>query len=259
MNSKKVDVVILAGAEAGEIHPENPSLSRAMVHVAGKPMLQWVVDAFHSAPSIGRIVVVGDVDIENIDTVVEPGGSFIENIRKGLEEVGRSEHVVLATCDIPLLTPEAVEDFIQKAGKIGADFAYPIVPKVECEQRYPGIKRTYLRTADGVFTGGNIVLVNPQFVLDNWRVINEAYAARKQVLKLARIIGLGVLLRAAFAIIFPRLLRISVLENAAARIVGGKIAAVVSTYPEIAEDIDKYSDLTAIEEFLARKAEKQTN
>ncbi len=253
MNDGPVDVIVLAGAPAGELLPENPGVSRAMVPVAGKAMAQWVVDAFRGVTSVGQIVVVGDVSLEGVDNVLPPARDFVENVRKGLECVGPGEAVILASSDIPLLTSESVEDFIERARKEDADFVYPIVPRSHCEARYPAVKRTYLRTADGVFTGGNLVLVRPQFVLGNWRIIREAYEARKHVLRLARIIGLSVVLRVVLAMIYPRLLKVSALEKAAGRLLNGRVASVVSPYPELAEDVDKISDLLAIEKFLEQR------
>ncbi|MGB9620585.1 MAG: hypothetical protein ACPL7K_09255, partial [Armatimonadota bacterium] len=152
--------------------------------------------------------------------------------------------------DIPLLTPEAVDDFLERAMKLDADLAYPIIPRAHCEARYPGIKRTYLRTGDGVFTGGNLMLVRPEFVIRNWETIARAHAARKHVLQLARMIGAGVLFRCLAARLFPGLLRVSMLENAAGRMLGARLAAVVCAHPEIGEDVDKPSDVKVVERFL---------
>lgn len=253
MGEEKVDVVILAGAPAGELFPEDRLRSRGMVPVAGKAMVQWVVDAFRGAGLIGRIIVVGAVSVDGADVILQPGESFVENIKRGLEALDSSELVVIATCDIPLLTPQAVDDFVSKARKADADFVYPIVPRTYVEKRYPGARRTYVRTMEGVFTGGNMVLVKPSFILQNWDAIEQAYKARKQVTRLARIIGLGILLRVVFAKIWPGLLRISLLEKTVARVLKCSVAVVVSAYPEIAEDVDKPSDLVAVERFLMRR------
>ncbi|MDH7601835.1 MAG: NTP transferase domain-containing protein [Armatimonadota bacterium] len=253
MSKSNIGVVILAGAQAGQLFPQNSSISRGMVPVAGKPMVQWVVDAFRGVPSVDRIVVVGDVDVVGADAVVPPCGGFVDNLRKGLECMEPDQKVILASCDIPMLTAESVEDFIGRAREANADFVYPIVPRSQCEAQYPGVKRTYLRTADGVFTGGNLVLVNPRFVLENWRIIREAYEARKHVLRLARIIGLSIVFRVLISMVCPRALKVSDLERAAARLLSGSVAAVVSEYPEIAEDVDKPSDLHAVERFLEKR------
>jgi len=247
----KVNAVILAGATAGpELCPEEENISRAMISLGQKTMLQWVVDALRESPSIDRIIAVGTVSAEGLDEVVKPGESLVSNLDLGIRAAGTSEPVLVVSADIPMLTSEAVEDFISRAAALGVDMAYPIISKPDCEKRHAELKRTYLKTGDGVFTGGNLMLIRPDFIARNWDAIADAYAARKQVVKLARMIGIGVLARLAFAQVFPGALRVSMLENAVSRMLKGKVAAVVSCYPEIGEDVDKPSDLEAVRKIM---------
>ncbi len=248
----KVDAILLAGAPAdAQMSPEGTRTSRAMVRIGDKTMLQWVVDALRASPSIGRIVAVGDVAGDGLDIVIDPGESLVSNMRSGIEALETNERVLIVSSDIPLLTAEAVEDFVGKAEPLGVDMAYPVIERSQCEARYPGIKRTYLKTADGVFTGGNIMLVSPEFVSRNWETISGAYAARKHVSQLARMIGVGVFLRVIIAQVIPSVLTLSALERAASRMLGASLQAVVSAYPEIGEDVDKPSDLEAVRVLLA--------
>ncbi len=247
----KVNALILAGAPAGvEMSPDGGDISRAMLPIGGKTMLQWVVDALRGSPSVGRIVAVGRVEADGLDRAVEPRDSLVANMKLGLETIGRCEAVLIVSADVPMLTSDAVEDFLADAGELDADMAYPIIRKADCEARHPDLRRTYLKTGDGMFTGGNIMLVRPDFVQRNWHAIEDAYAARKHVAQLARMIGLGTLLRVLLGQAFPALLRVSALENAASRMLGGKVAAVISAYPEIGEDVDKPSDLVAVRAIL---------
>lgn len=246
----KVDSIILAGAPAGPELADDPSISRAMVRVGAKTMVQRVVDALRSANCRGRVIAIGEVSADRIDDVIPPGPDLVTNIRLGIESLETSEPVLIVSSDIPLLTAEAVDDFVARALPLEVDLAYPIVAKRHCEARYPELKRTYLKTADGVFTGGNLMLVRPSFVFDHWQEIAGAYAARKHILQLARMIGLGVLLRVAAAQVIPSLLRVSTLEHAVARMLGANVAVVVSDHPEIGEDVDKPSDLEAVRRIL---------
>jgi 2-phospho-L-lactate guanylyltransferase (CobY/MobA/RfbA family) len=217
-----------------------------MIDIRGKTMLQWVVDALRGSKYVGRITAVGDVSAEGLDMVVPPGESLVDNIKLGIDSLGAMRHALIVSSDIPLLTPEAVDDFVERAINLDVGLAYPILTKASSEAKYPGMTRTYLTTADGVFTGGNIMLVSPEFIEKNWEAVQSAYAARKQVFRLARMIGLGVLLRVIAARFVPSVLRVSMLEQAVSRMLGAKVAAVVSDYPEIGEDVDKPSDLEAV-------------
>lgn len=240
----------MAGAPAGaELSPAAPSISRAMIPLGDKTMLQWIVDALRGASSVGRIVAVGDVSADGLDEVVAPGDGLVGNMKLGLGAVGPCDAVLVVCSDVPLLTAQAVDDFVTRAVGLGVDMAYPIIRQGDCA-KHPGLKRTYLKTGDGVFTGGNIMLLRPDFVERNWKAIQESYEARKQIGKLARMIGVGVLVRVIFAQAFPGALRVAALEQAASRMLGGKVVAVVSSYPEIGEDVDKPSDLAAVRRIL---------
>lgn len=244
----KLDVVILAGAPAGaDLSPDAPQLSKAMLSVGDKTMLQWIVDALKGASCVGRIVAVGDVKADGIDEVVDPSSDLIGNIRLGLSAAA-TEPVLVACSDIPLLSSEAIDDFIASAPK-DVELAYPIIRRGSCS-KHPELKRTYLKTGDGIFTGGNVMILSPIFVERNWASIQKAYESRKRLDKLARMIGIGALLRVIMAQIFPQLLTVAYLERAVERILGGKVAAVVSDYPEIGEDVDKPADLYAVRDIL---------
>ena len=249
----KFDAIILAGAPAGAELSSDPAISRAMVPIGDKTMLQWVVDALRGSEQVGRIIAVGEVSADGLDGIVQPGEDLVSNIRLGVEALDTTDSVLIVSSDIPLLTAEAVGDFLDRAGSLGVDLAYPIIPKAHCRAKYPQLKRTYLKTADGVFTGGNLMLVKPSFISDHWQSIAEAYAARKHVPRLARMIGIGVLLRVIVAQFVPGVLRVRLLERAASRVLGASFAAVVSAYPEIGEDVDKPSDLEAVRAILGTR------
>ena len=75
-------------------------------------------------------------------------------------------------------------------------------------------------------------------------LIGRLYAARKNPVKLAALLGIGFL----FGLVTGRL-RIAQLEARASQLVGGRVSAVISTYPELGFDVDKLEDLN-----LARRA-----
>ncbi len=243
----KIDAIVLAGAPAGkELSPSNADMSRAMVEIGSKTMLGWVVDALKASPSIGRIAAVGEVSGDGIDIVVKPADSLVANMKLGLDALDSKGNVLIVSSDIPLIKPEAIEDFIGRAVELNVDFAFPIIKKEHCLAKYPQLHRTYLKTGDGIFTGGNIMLASQRFFEHSWGAIARAYDARKHVVELAGLIGIGVLFRVIAAQIFPRMLHLSMLERTVGRMLDAKVAAVISEYPEIGEDVDKPSDLDIV-------------
>ena len=107
------------------------------------------------------------------------------------------------------------------------------------------MKRTYLRLTNGMFTGGNLVLVRPDALLRQRDLVRRTYAARKQPLRLAAMLGWGVLWRLLCR-------RLSVADAAAAvsRLLGVRSQAVITEHAELGADVDHVSDLETMARFL---------
>lgn len=108
------------------------------------------------------------------------------------------------------------------------------------------MRRTSLRVREGCFTGGNAMVVRPAFLARNVPLLESTFAARKQPLRLAGMVGWDLVFRALLSPVLPGLLPLSLLEERVGRLVGGRVAALEIPYPEIGADIDKPEDLAGI-------------
>ncbi len=172
------------------------------------------------------------------------GESFVDNIESGAAAASpRVDSILLITGDLPLLTPAAVNDLAEQAAATRTDVVYPIIPKESMQRAFAGGKRTYVRLREGTFTGGNGMVVSRGFVQLRRELIRRLFAARKNPLKLAGMFGLGFVLG-----LLTHRLSLADLEARAGEIVGARVAAVVSPYPELGFDVDKLHDL-----YLARQ------
>jgi hypothetical protein len=258
--SSSIAALILAG---GKMTPELAAVSggatnRALIPLNGRPMLDYVIEAVRGGLQERggcRLLVAGDNLPLPADAVAVPGGtSLVDTILSGVAALAPGEtHLLLAMADAPFLTGEAVSDFLTRSLALsGTDFVYPIIPMTACRERFPEMKRTTLRTAEGEFTGGNLALLNPAFLRREEATIRAAYARRKDVLALAGMLGPDVLLRLLLSRIAPGALPIAVLEKAVGRVLGGATArAVVSPYPEVGTDVDRPEDITAAARLLS--------
>ncbi|MDO8588337.1 MAG: NTP transferase domain-containing protein [Armatimonadota bacterium] len=244
-----VEAVILAGGPGF-----SADCCRAMTPVAGKTMLQWEVDAIRQSGAISRICAVGDCAADGIDEILPPTDSFLGNLLAGVSRAREngSQFALVATSDIPLVTPEGIADFVARASATGADFCYPVIPKSECVRKYPEMRRTYLKLKEGVFTGGNMVFVSVGFITANSEIIGRAYDARKRVFQLAGMIGWLTLLRVLIAqTVLPSAVNLETLEKTVSRLLNGSVRAVITSYAEIGEDVDKLEDLAIVEKLMA--------
>jgi GTP:adenosylcobinamide-phosphate guanylyltransferase len=253
----KMSAVVLAGGKASEeIQKLTGVTNRALVPIGGRPMLDYVVDALHASDTVDDVYVVGDVPSSSRYTQIADQGSLLDNLMAGLNAAG-TESALVATSDIPFITAAAIDDFVTQASARKVDIAYPIVEMGAYRQRFGDMKRTTVRLREGEFTGGNVMLLRTEFVTRQPEHIRQAYAARKDVLKLGMLLGPGLLVRLIVSqAIAPSVLSLPMIESAAARVLGEgtKVAAVITRFPEIGTDVDKPEDIAAAEKILCVQA-----
>lgn len=128
-------VALIVAAGSGE--RLGASQPKALVELAGKPMLQWSVEALRAAPAIGRIVVALPAGAElpagcalagNV-MAVGGGASRSESVGRALRAAGDDETVLVHDAARPLLTVGLAEAVM--AGLLanpGADAAIAAAP-----------------------------------------------------------------------------------------------------------------------------------
>lgn len=247
------DAIILAG---GEKRKQFLNLSHqpyeALIEIAGQPMVTFVANALAACGAVRRIFIVGpEAALRQCEfppqTTILPGGrTIMETIQIGMEALGHKQKVLVVTADIPLLTADAVNDFLLQCSRVDADFYYPIVAKELNERRYPTTRRTYVRLREGTFTGGNIFLVNPDIVSRSLAVANRIIENRKKPLTLCGILGWTFILKFLLGT-----LCLAEVENRVSELLRLRGAVVHSRFPELGIDVDKPSDLELVRARIA--------
>lgn len=247
-----IDAIILAGSlNDGKLKDSSPVLYEALITIGKKAMIEYVIDALLNSSNIGKIVVVGP-EIKISESAADrikftlPGDSLLDNVQRGFDCLPAGRRVLVATCDIPLLTAKAVDDFIDRCRDETVDFFYPIVSRDVIQSSFAKAERTYVRLQENVFTGGNLILLNPEILPRCLAKGNELVKARKNPLKLSRLIGLSFLIKFIF-----HKLSLTEAEIKVSKMLGIKGRAVVSPHPAIGFDVDKPADLSVVTEVLA--------
>lgn len=255
MSEGRVGCVVLAGAPADTEVKQRYNVDwRAEVPLCGRPMADWVVRALRDSGRAEQIALVG-TGSAGADRVIAGGESFLDNVIRGVEAAGGSGPVLIVSSDIPLAGPEAYTELVDKGLSERADFIYPIIRREDCAAKFPELRRTYLRLREGTFTGGNAVLIDRDFLLSARPHIERLYAARKKPLQLALMIGIGVLLRTVLAQkLWAGAVDIPSVEEAAGRVMGGRLKALISSWPEIGSDMDHPEDFAVAEHILAERS-----
>jgi GTP:adenosylcobinamide-phosphate guanylyltransferase len=255
-----MDAIVTAG---GIPRPEDPLYSyshgnsKALIDVAGKPMIQWVLDALGNAKRVNNVIVIGlspksGVTCKKPIHYVSNQGRMLANIvagvNKALEINKRNKYVLVVSSDIPTLKPEMVDWLVDTCMETKDDIYYGVCPRDVMEARFPDSKRTYTHLKDMDVCGADINLTHVRMATEHLDMWESLIGSRKSPLKQASLIGLGTLLA-----LFTRRLT---LEDAVRRVcerLGVNGRAIVWPHAEPCMDVDKPSQLDLLRADLARQ------
>lgn len=265
-SDRKWTAIILAGQRPGEneFAASHGLDAKALIPVAGEPMLGRVARTLMRTPSVGKAVILAqapDALLED-DLRWMAGEPRIETARSAdgisdsILKVAGSEAapwpVLVVTADHALLTPDMVEEFLGKAGE--ADAAVAVVERKVVEAAYPDTRRTWLRFSDGDYTGANLFALRgpaARSALSTWSRVEKD---RKKAIRLLLYFGPLLALRA-----LTRTISLDGALAMAARKAGLSLKAVRLTAAEAAIDVDKPSDLALVERIVADQASAATS
>jgi len=249
------NALVLAGTKGkGPLEIAADVENKALIMINEKPIVEYVIDAINNSENIDKVVVVGPKDKLNpyigkkVEKILEAGNSILENMEIGLNYFNSESNILLLASDIPLITSQAIDEFIKKCTERKAYIGYPIITKENIMKKYPETIRTYVKMKEGIFCGGNITFFKPEIFYQNKKLIKELYDYRKSTWKYAKILGLKFILKFLF-----KTLTLDEIERKVTKIVGCKSIAVLVSYPEIMIDLDKPTDLELIQQYLKNK------
>lgn len=251
-----VTAIVLAGSRPGvdAFAAQFGTDLKALIPVAGQPMVRRPVDALLAAAAVDRVLVVAQ-DPERIGAVlpahprlaVERSGATIASTLLDMADAAATAWPLLVTtADHALLTPEIVEEFCGKAD--GADIAIGVVERRVLLQRLPQSDRTWIPFRGGAYTGANLFLLGSARVrpaIELWKAVEQD---RKKGLRLLGRFGLPVLLGAMF-----RLRSIDQTLASLGKRLGLSIRPVQLSEPLAAVDVDKPADLRLAEALLLER------
>lgn len=252
---RRVPAIVLAGGTGGEEVARACKVPhKALVPVGGELTLWRVARALQEARRVEGVVVVAH--LPEVAVACPPGVpcarpagvEFLDTIRAGMAQSPEADFHLLATSDLPLLTPAAVDDFLEQALDSGADLCYSMVERAQLLD-VPGVEgRTFVHLREGAFSGGNLALVSRAFVEGQAERLTRAFAGRKSPVALARLFGLSFTWRLLW-----RRLDVSQLLARAKELLGVPVMVVSSRFPEVCYDLDEVENVTAAERMLAQR------
>lgn len=221
---------------------------RALLRVNGQLLLSSLLNTLQNTPQISGCVVVAPEDalseLTELPAILSPAGDkLVETMRSGVQALSELPltHILFVTGDIPLVTSQGMQVFLDDCFASEAALCYPIIPRQACEARFPGSYRTYVKIRDGVFTGGNAILCSCENLSAIYEIVEALYVARKNPLQLAKILGWSTVAR-----MLTGQLTLSYLEKVASRLINAPVRAIITSHAEIGFDVDKEDDLRTV-------------
>jgi 2-C-methyl-D-erythritol 4-phosphate cytidylyltransferase len=125
---------------------------KALVMLAGRPMLEWSVLALHDVPAVERVVVALPADelgAAPAGTTAVAGGSVrSESVRAALSEAGDGDPVIVHDAARPLATGGLFSRAVEELERTGADGVIVAAPVPDTIKEVGEDGRTVARTVD---------------------------------------------------------------------------------------------------------------
>jgi GTP:adenosylcobinamide-phosphate guanylyltransferase len=268
-----MECILLAGgtpAPGDSLYPHTRGAPKAMLPLAGRPMISWVIEALCASTRVGRVLVVGvdgtsgagsrgpapgaaetlaaewrDQPVE----VVPGGGSFVDNLYAGVAALQEGGPALYCGSDIPLLSGAMVDRFVDVGWREGIDIGAGLVSRAAILDRFPGAEDLWLRLREGRFIAADLAVFDPLAAADVRPHLEVLAPQRKSAVRQAWYVGLPLLIR-----YLTRRLTIVQFEREIRRRFGLRCAIQQVADPELGLDVDGAAALALCESALRETA-----
>ncbi len=229
--------------------------NKCVIEIAGKPMLARVASALQESGIVASTLI----SIENRQlaaTILGDGaatiasaGSAPASVIAAIEQKALAYPVLITTADHPLLTPDMIRHFCQRAAQSGADFTAGLATAETILAAYPKSIRTFFRLGRIRLTGCNLFALHNERglrLLARWQYLETV---RKKPWRLVAAFGPMPLLR-----FLVGKLDLDTALAIVSRKLNLQVKAVLMPHPEAAIDVDKPADKELAEEILKSRS-----
>lgn len=261
-----LDAVVLAGGiNKIPLYPGYTPGYKALLPLAGKPAIQYTLEALRAVPSVRRILVVGpEAPVRdalaaagcNVECEFVPGGDSImtsvSNVLPHLKEsdTGRvtAPRVLFTTADLPLVTSASVQTFLDACAAAKPFHRFNIYLSAVLGSSFTGpfarSRKGHMTFREGAVYHGNLALIEPQaFEMPGLvKLFERLYRNRKNPIASALSGGWRIALSYIFGAFLLRLLTMEQMARIASKRLGVGMVPVRVDSPEIAVDVDEPGD-----------------
>jgi GTP:adenosylcobinamide-phosphate guanylyltransferase len=204
---RQLNALVLAGSRpGGDALASHAGVShKALIEVGGRSLIERVVGALAQVPQVQRILIAIDRS-EVLDSlpglhapqcptpveIVAAADTPSTSVARVLEQEGTP--LLVTTADHALLAPQWVQAFLERCPD-DADAAVALARRQTVQRCAPTTQRTYLRFADGEYSGCNLFCLQHPDAARIVRFWAELESHRKSPLRMMQKLGLRTALR----------------------------------------------------------------
>ena len=252
-----------AAVLAGDRGPNDPLLQaagvtcKAAVRFSGQTQLSRVIAALVEAEHIGHITIVGpDSEVSQphaciqelaeqyqFDYLAKAEGPSLSAL-KGLQH-RQGYPCLIATCDVPFITSQAIDEYCVAADDSDADFVVAAVPHESIIKKLPTIRKTTYTFEQRLLCFSSLFAVRSHAgkeALHFWREMEEK---RKNPLQIIAKLGMINLIKYKFG-------KMTLAQASAylSTLSAAQVEIIVRDAPEISVDVDSVADYELLQRYL---------
>ena len=249
--------LVLAGSRPGKdpFAQSHGTDLKALIPVAGEPMVRRPVQALLASPDIASVRVLAQspdriaalLPVDTRLSVERSGATIAATLEAICADPATRWPLLVTTADHALLDQAMIHDFATRAA--GADVAIGLVERALLMARLPSTRRTWIRFRGGAYSGANLfALGSPRAAraIALWRSVEQD---RKKKWRMLAALGPPVFLGAVLG-----LRSLDQTLAALSKRLGLTIRAIEMANPLAAVDIDKPADHALVEAILDGRA-----
>ena len=249
--------LVLAGSRPGRdpFAQSHGTDLKALIPVAGEPMVRRPVQALLASPDIASVRVLAQspdriaalLPVDSRLSVERSGATIAATLEAICADPATRWPLLVTTADHALLDLAMIHDFATRAA--GADVAIGLVERALLMARLPSTRRTWIRFRGGAYSGANLfALGSPRAAraIALWRSVEQD---RKKNWRMLAALGPPVFLGAVLG-----LRSLDQTLAALSKRLGLTIRAIEMANPLAAVDIDKPADHALVEAILDGRA-----
>jgi len=249
---EKYNLIIMATDEKGSLYKETGYLNKYLIPILGKPMLDWVIEAFFMSQYVENIIVIGHEELDKLASMryvkkrINPSNNFVQNTLAGVNYIktniyknsNKHNGYLFSFGDAVFLNHKIIEDSLIKIYQGNADIVLSYIEKNSFKKKKIKADRDYFAFNNKYYTKSNLYYIkNFNNSINSLQMLQEFINSKNNPDKMLEKIGY-------------KEKNLDDLENYFSKKLNSRLKIIIQPYPQLGMNIEKISDLKSAKRYL---------